>query len=460
MEKYYRVLGVSRGAGQNEIKKAYFKLIRQYSPEKNPEQFREIREAYECLKNVQEEVGPSFPQPKDSWAQQYLEQIKKYEKIGNFSMLRDLCQEAQRFFSEEIQFEYLLAVAQRKAGNTGKAIKTCENLIQKDSENKWYWRELAFSYIERGYSKKAIPAIKKAFSLGCSDNDFILTSSVICNEQKERKFSIEILLSLVKKEKRWSREEIPDVMEAFAGLLICQKTERMDLREVFVIFEEFLEQYSLYLEENADMLVQILLLIMYLSDNDLYKKHLENICRMMENSHSDKLKEAVSELRKSAMFRRVEEDDRFSEIIIRGIYLYYIDDLEGEFRTFASLDLKLCMLKEREEILSQLDILEKEYPVFFDGEFREFAEKLRLGTNLENMKAAFQQQYAPLTQYIDGGRYFECYPEEMTRSFGKVIYQSDDYIPYVREERKIGRNNSCPCGSGKKYKHCCMNKKN
>lgn len=27
--------------------------------------------------------------------------------------------------------------------------------------------------------------------------------------------------------------------------------------------------------------------------------------------------------------------------------------------------------------------------------------------------------------------------------------------PYVRKERKIGRNEPCPCGSGKKYKHCC-----
>ncbi len=26
--------------------------------------------------------------------------------------------------------------------------------------------------------------------------------------------------------------------------------------------------------------------------------------------------------------------------------------------------------------------------------------------------------------------------------------------PYVREERKVGRNEPCPCGSGKKYKHC------
>ena len=27
--------------------------------------------------------------------------------------------------------------------------------------------------------------------------------------------------------------------------------------------------------------------------------------------------------------------------------------------------------------------------------------------------------------------------------------------PYIRKHAKIGRNDSCPCGSGKKYKKCC-----
>ncbi|WP_278336889.1 SEC-C metal-binding domain-containing protein [Dorea formicigenerans] len=27
--------------------------------------------------------------------------------------------------------------------------------------------------------------------------------------------------------------------------------------------------------------------------------------------------------------------------------------------------------------------------------------------------------------------------------------------PYVRLQPKIGRNDPCPCGSGKKYKKCC-----
>ena len=27
-------------------------------------------------------------------------------------------------------------------------------------------------------------------------------------------------------------------------------------------------------------------------------------------------------------------------------------------------------------------------------------------------------------------------------------------VTFVRDEQKVGRNDPCPCGSGKKYKHC------
>ena len=39
-------------------------------------------------------------------------------------------------------------------------------------------------------------------------------------------------------------------------------------------------------------------------------------------------------------------------------------------------------------------------------------------------------------------------------------FNLDNWRPvktYVREQPKIGRNDLCPCGSGKKYKKCCMN---
>jgi uncharacterized protein YecA (UPF0149 family) len=31
-----------------------------------------------------------------------------------------------------------------------------------------------------------------------------------------------------------------------------------------------------------------------------------------------------------------------------------------------------------------------------------------------------------------------------------------DAEPHVRDAPKVGRNDPCPCGSGKKYKKCCL----
>ena len=45
----YAVLGLERHAALNEIKRAYFDLVRQYSPETNPDAFKLIRAAYEKL---------------------------------------------------------------------------------------------------------------------------------------------------------------------------------------------------------------------------------------------------------------------------------------------------------------------------------------------------------------------------------------------------------------------------
>lgn len=82
---YYRILGVSRGASQDEIKKAYRLLARKYHPdvskERNAEEkFKEVAEAYEVLKDPQKRAaydrlgsyqpGQEFRPPPD-WEKQF-----------------------------------------------------------------------------------------------------------------------------------------------------------------------------------------------------------------------------------------------------------------------------------------------------------------------------------------------------------------------------------------------------
>src|SRR5438105_15875829 len=62
-QDYYELLGVSRSAKADELKKAYRKLAMKYHPDKNQgdkeaeKKFKEISEAYEVLKDDQKRAA-------------------------------------------------------------------------------------------------------------------------------------------------------------------------------------------------------------------------------------------------------------------------------------------------------------------------------------------------------------------------------------------------------------------
>ena len=43
----------------------------------------------------------------------------------------------------------------------------------------------------------------------------------------------------------------------------------------------------------------------------------------------------------------------------------------------------------------------------------------------------------------------------MGRSIAEVLAEHDAETPESLQRVKVGRNEPCPCGSGKKYKRCC-----
>ncbi len=64
----------------------------------------------------------------------------------------------------------------------------------------------------------------------------------------------------------------------------------------------------------------------------------------------------------------------------------------------------------------------------------------------EDVEAVEEQRRAPIPMQ---------YQHAEVSALGEDMAETgEESKPFVREGRKVGRNEPCPCGSGKKYKHC------
>lgn len=57
MKNPYKVLGISAAAGDADIKAAYIQMVKEFPPERFPEKFKEIREAYEAISTTRKRVA-------------------------------------------------------------------------------------------------------------------------------------------------------------------------------------------------------------------------------------------------------------------------------------------------------------------------------------------------------------------------------------------------------------------
>jgi len=64
---------------------------------------------------------------------------------------------------------------------------------------------------------------------------------------------------------------------------------------------------------------------------------------------------------------------------------------------------------------------------------------------------ALQAQHAEASVFAGGE---EGTAGQLGAGMSEGALPLESHTPFVRAERKVGRNEPCPCGSGKKYKHC------
>jgi len=83
MKDPYKILGIKSDATFHQIKKAYFSKVKAFSPERYPQEFKRIREAYELLKDEKGRKESEFFQFKEFQPKFYkIESLEKEIKLN------------------------------------------------------------------------------------------------------------------------------------------------------------------------------------------------------------------------------------------------------------------------------------------------------------------------------------------------------------------------------------------
>jgi preprotein translocase subunit SecA len=128
-------------------------------------------------------------------------------------------------------------------------------------------------------------------------------------------------------------------------------------------------------------------------------------------------------------------------------HLWAMDHLKSGIglRSFAQKDPKIEYIKTGEQYFYEMMDAIRE-------EVTNYIFKVRLGKSAEeemsglwNIKSLVHSDFKSF--------------ERQKEAAMAASHQSDEVRePFVRKSRKVGRNEPCPCGSGKKYKYCCGGK--
>ncbi|MFA9466250.1 MAG: DnaJ domain-containing protein [Velocimicrobium sp.] len=472
----YKVLKLDPDADKHAVKKAYFKLIRQYTPEKYPEKFKEIREAYEYLQEETNLVSMQKVQavPKEFEKPYY--QVLDWMKKEEYEKAVSLCERVLGI-ADIFEFRILLGNAYIRNDNSGKAVKLWEKICEENKENTEYMEQLGDAYHARGWGRKAFSLYYRLYEMKVQRLDFYSKLIELAVEQEQYKALKEIsdhVLVWYRQLKKHSREDAKYMSDSLTMIIDVLSSENHtwileNADDVLHIISEQPMEFDLYAEPLLFMYINLILIWEYdeMAEAEVlkYKEYISLKKNSIPKQYEYHLVSAQCILEE----RNLRSDESIHDIILETSKYWYgllHDKMQskilGEFTQESELmemleyglhdnsktyDTLLYMVNELDKLRPSLELIKKEYP-YLSQAMGEYLEEMLRCNNTAYLFQKYEKKYKKLMGYPVNAR-LSLSENEMD------IYDSYENGTYKREGAKIGRNDPCPCGSGKKYKQCC-----
>ncbi|MDR1575100.1 MAG: DnaJ domain-containing protein, partial [Treponema sp.] len=203
VSNHYDLLGIEPTAGPQEIKRAYFTLVRQYPPERFPEEFKRLRAAYETLSNEQSRAAYD----KEGFLP---EDIVPLVHEARSAILHGKYSQAMKLYRVVLKRHPALAMIMKeyamtleRAGKKNEAMKTMEALCELAPDNAEYTYDLAWAYEKRGWDRKAFAQYKRTLEIdrgSASSWSAIIDYRIKAGEEEEARKICAEAIEAVKKQ--------------------------------------------------------------------------------------------------------------------------------------------------------------------------------------------------------------------------------------------------------------------
>jgi tetratricopeptide (TPR) repeat protein len=439
-KSHYEVLGIPNTAAEPEIKRAYFGMVRKYQPDRFPEEFKEIRAAYETLMDGKKRAEYDAIGDLPASVVSLFHEAQRFDRLGRSDKAAELYRTILKRHPEldKVREQYAYALSRNQ--KTGKAVEMWEELCRRRPDNAHYARELGQGYLDRGWTKKAQAEIRRALALDPSSIEgwsllvfcaveSIKDSSAIWDEMNAlTREALEALKDV--KTDEWRKIYIHAQAFLAAGSKNLD-TARGHLREIIRVLREGGREGR---QEGKSALREILLVIPSNALADLYPD-LEELANLLPDM-SGLMEEQLEAVRLSFEIESLVEK-KFPEIF-RDLFRILDAGFKDEEDELEVTAIEYHLLNNKITYEPHVRRLKEEFPELYTLHSSFFYDFLRV-RDTEKLLYQRSRKLKKIKRQIN----FEEEPDP-------------DQIETVRRSQpKVGRNDPCPCGSGKKYKHCC-----